>query len=473
MLALTELRRLATAITLMVGVGASSLASGEPADEPPACDRPRILNLRYDEDWTFLRDPACRTDLWDPLKYIPLSRRLEVYLTLGGQVRARYDYIHNQSWGRGPDDGYLLSRFMAFGDLHLGPHARVFAELASQFVDGRKGGPGPVDEDVLDLHQGFVDLAVEIPEVGPFTLRAGRQEVDYASARLISAREGANVRLSFEGLRAIQRVRAWEIDALALAPVATNPGVFDDGRVPGQRLWGIYAFGPVISEAFALDVYYLGLLRAEATFEQGTARERRHTIGTRLSGEPAGLDYNFELVYQLGSFGAGDIRAWTVASDTGYTFESVRWPVRIGAQVNVTSGDGDPLDPDLQTFNPLFPRASYFSEAGLIGPLNHMDVHPVVALEVTEQLGVSVAWDGFWRQSLDDGLYTTAGGLQVPGVGNPARHVGSELSLTLLWTTRHASVLASYVHFFAGPFLRRAGLDHDVDYATVWVKYQL
>jgi hypothetical protein len=470
--------QLTSFVALVIG-GAASTTHAEPAnevdvaDEAPVCDRPKIVILRYDENYSFLQDPACRTELWDPMKYISLSRRFDAYLTFGGQTRQRYDYVHDQDWGRGPDDGYYLLRFMLFGDLHLGSHVRAFAELANDFVIGRAGGPGPVDQDLIDVHQAFVDLAVEVPNVGPFTLRGGRQEVDFPSARLIAVREGANVRLSFDGVRAIQVVRDWQINGLVLAPVEVDPGMFDDGNVPGQWLWGIYTLGPVISEALALDVYYLGLLREEATFEQGTARELRHSIGTRISGEPVGIDFNFELVYQFGSFGRGDIRAWTFASDTGYTFESVRSGLRIGAQINVTSGDDDLSDPNLQTFNALFPRAAYFSEANLIGPVNHIDVDPILELELIENLVVSVRWNAFWRQSLDDGLYRTSGVLQVSGAGNPGRYVGSEAVLQIVWATPHLTVLASYSHFFTGSFLRAAGLDNDLDYFTVWARYQL
>src|SRR6185312_9267159 len=57
-------------------------------------------------------------------------------------------------------------------------HARSFVRLLSGFATDRAGGPRPTDEVLLDLHQAFVDLSVEIPSVGQFTLRSGRQEVD-------------------------------------------------------------------------------------------------------------------------------------------------------------------------------------------------------------------------------------------------------------------------------------------------------
>lgn len=444
------------------------------SDDEDACAHPPTELIRYEEDYSFLRDPACRTELWDPLKYVALSDRFEAYLSVGADVRERFEYVHNQDWGRLPNDGYLLSRFMVHGDVHLGAHVRAFVQLASAFVTGREGGPRPVDEDLLDVHQAFVDLSIDVPSLGQLTLRVGRQEVDYPSARLIAVRDGANVRLSFDGVRAMQRIGTWHVDALALAPVETERGIFDDGWEPGQRLWGVYSSGPVVPGALELDVYYLGLLREKAVFDQGAARELRHSIGARLSGTAANVDYNTELVFQFGSFGAGRIRAWTAASDTGYTFASARWRPRFGGQANVTSGDEDRNDVDLQTFDPLFPRAAYFSEANLIGPLNHIDLHPAVGLQPADSFSFAVAWDVFWRYSLADGLYRMSGVPQVTVVDNPERFVGSEGSVSAVWIVAHGTALfASYTHFFPGPFLRRAGLGHDVDFVAGWLSYRI
>src|SRR6185312_6752866 len=105
-------------------------------------------------------------------------------------------------------------------------------------------------------------------------------------------------------------------------------------------------------ERLGLDLYYLGLYRPLAAFEQGIARELRHTIGTRSWGEPAGFDYNIEAVYQTGAFGPGKIDAWTVASAVGYTVKDLPTGPRVGIQANAISGDADPNNPNLQTFNP-------------------------------------------------------------------------------------------------------------------------
>lgn len=232
--------------------------------------------------------------------------------------------------------------------------------------------------------------------------------------------------------------------------------------------------GPILADAYGLDVYYLGLLRPNVVFDQGAGRELRHSIGARLWGNAANVDYNTELVFQFGSFGTGRIRAWTVASDTGYTFATLPWRPRLGAQANVTSGDDDRSDPDLQTFDPLFPRAAYFSEANLIGPLNHIDVHPILELRPTGRLALAFAWDVFWRYSLQDGLYRMSGDPQVTVADNPQRFVGSEATVSaVLDVARGVALFATYTHFFAGPFLRHAGLDHDVDFFAAWLSYRI
>src|SRR5262245_64286182 len=56
-----------------------------------------------------------------------------------------------------------------------------------------------VDENTLDVHQGFLDVALLRPrDNASLILRAGRQELAFGSARLVSLREGTNVPLSFD-----------------------------------------------------------------------------------------------------------------------------------------------------------------------------------------------------------------------------------------------------------------------------------
>jgi hypothetical protein len=196
---------------------------------------PQYRQLRYEEDYSYLR--AVRgTDLFDPLKYIPMNESGHAYLSVGGEVRVRYEYIHNPQWDLAPqdDNGYWLQRYMLHADAHFGDWFRAFVQFKSGLETDREGGPRPTDRDEADLHQGFFDVRVPLAENDALTLRLGRQELSYGSSRLISFREGPNVRQSFDGVKAILEMGETRIDAFAVKPVETRPGIFDDGSEPDE-----------------------------------------------------------------------------------------------------------------------------------------------------------------------------------------------------------------------------------------------
>jgi hypothetical protein len=445
------------------------------ADAEKSAHHPQGYSLnRADEDYGYLRT-ARRTELWDAIKFIPLNDAGSWYLSLGGEMRERYEYFNNPNWGKDPQDhGYFLQRYFLHGDLKMGSNLRFFSQLQSSLEDGRAGGPRPTDKDELDLHQAFLDVKLALPGDAALTLRSGRQEMPYGSQRVISVREGPNVRQSFDGFRIMYRTAEVKIDAFATRPVQTKRHVFDDGPDNSKALWGGYAVAPfpLLPEG-NMDLYYLGLYRSKATFDQGAARETRHSVGTRLWRTVAPLDYNFEAIYQWGSFGNGAIRAWTVASDTGYTLTSYPLRPRLGLRADIASGDGDPSSQDLQTFNPLFPKGAYFSEAGLIGPANFIDLNPCLDFHLTNHLTLILDWDFFWRESTRDGLYNNAVTLVRSGKTGDARYIGSMSQAQLYWDIdRHLSFVGIYGRFFAGEFLKESGPGKDIDYLTTWLSYK-
>jgi hypothetical protein len=459
--------------------GASSAEEPHIGTAPSFPLPPPYQPLRYDEDYRYLRDPQRRSDVWDPLKYLPLNEAGDWYASLGGELRERYEFSHNPRFGQEPHDAhgnnnYLLQRYMLHADLHLGPFVRLFGQLKSGLEHGRIGGPRPADEDRLDLHQAFLDVVAPLQAEDALTLRAGRQEMAFGSQRLVSVREGPNVRQSFDGLRTLLRAEAWRIDAFVTRPVETNRGVFDDNPDPRRTFWGIYAVHPFgLVPQGHIDLYYLGLVRQDARFDQGIADERRHSIGLRLWGAPEPWDYNFEFVYQFGRFGDGEIQAWTAASDTGYTLPSLPWRPRLGLKADIASGDRNPASRSLQTFNPLFPKGAYFNEADLIGPANFIDLHPTLDLHVSHGLTVGADWDVFWRESVHDGLYGVAVNLIRSGSSNRARYIGSALSAQVAWAaTRHLTLVTTYTHFFPGPFVTETQPGKAVEFVATWISYK-
>ena len=221
-----------------------------------------------------------------------------------------------------------------------------------------------------------------------------------------------------------------------------------------------------------MDIYYLGFRDDKGGFVQGTAVEERHSIGARFHGAQNGWDWNWEGVYQFGSFGQGDIRAWTVATITGFTFDAP-WRPRIGLSMNVASGDDDPNDNDLGTFNPLFPRGNYFSEAAVLGPRNFFNVNPSVEISPMDRWSVAAGPNFFWRLNPADGVYTPSGQiLRAPG-GSSRRYVGTGLSLSTAYEIAHGlEAGAIYTRVFAGEFLQATGPSEDIDFVELTLQYK-
>src|SRR5580658_3867052 len=134
-------------------------AQSDPAVVPEIPD-PSYQLLSEDEDWSFLRDPALRRDLWDPIKYIPLRNGAnDWYLTIGGEAREVWEQIGNDNWGESPFwNGYFNERYMIHFDVHYGKHVRTFVELKSGLNSFRIGGPRPIDEKKLDFQAAFLEL---------------------------------------------------------------------------------------------------------------------------------------------------------------------------------------------------------------------------------------------------------------------------------------------------------------------------
>ena len=167
-----------------------------------AAERPLFQPFRYDEDWRALEDRSTHTHWLDALKYISLGRA-GWFITIGGEIRERFELLDHPGFGSGPADvnGYFLQRYLLSSDFHFGARVRFFGELQSGLANGRAGGPRATDLDQLDVHQAFLDWRVFSTDTNMMTIRMGRQEIGFGSGRLLSPAEGLNVRRSMDGAR--------------------------------------------------------------------------------------------------------------------------------------------------------------------------------------------------------------------------------------------------------------------------------
>jgi hypothetical protein len=332
----------------------------------------------------------------------------------------------------------------------------LFTEFQSGIITGRIGGARPTDSDSIDLHQGFVEIRSPPGQGSRVSLRIGRQELNIGSSRLISASPGLNNKRSFDGVRLAFGRGSWNFESVAAVLTDLRPGAFDDNALEHEQCWGFAATRPSPRWVTGfLGFYYLGLDNRNAQFAQGLGRDLRHTCGVTWRGTGHQFDLNYDVILQTGSFMDSSARAWAMSTDTGYRWSQVTWTPRIGVRFNAISGDRDAADPRLQSFNPLFPGASYAGPMGLFGPTNMTDLTPAVSVVPRKGLVVGFERPLHWRTSTGDGIYNVSQRLLFPPSAGVGRYIGASAGVSVVWqATRHLQVTGVILRLKSGPFLK-------------------
>jgi hypothetical protein len=432
--------------------------------------RPVVMFNRWQEDWSVLSNPCLPREPLDGLKYIPLGGDPDSYLSLGANLRERLEFNDAPLFGLGAarSDTYVIQRAEVSADARIGKHLQFFVQLEDARAFG-KDLVAPVDKNPLDLEQGFVAWSSSL---GPGTvkLRVGRQEMAFDLQRFIAARDGPNVRQTFDAIWADYEYGKWRFIGYATQPVQNRlVSAFDDVSNRHLTFSGV-RFERQDAGPGDVSGYYSRYNRSGAHFLDATGDEHRDVFDLRYTGKTGPTDWDIETMYQSGHVGNKTIAAWALGSIAGYTFDTA-WAPRLGLQVDAASGDRHPGDGRVETFNPLFPNGYYFALAGYTGYANLIHLKPSLTLKPSSKLTL-LAGVGFqWRVTTADAVYQQ-GSAVVPGTaGRGSLWTGVYTQLRADWAVK-ANLLASVeaVHFAVGDSLRRLGASN-ADYVGVEMKY--
>ncbi len=231
------------------------------------------------------------------------------------------------------------------------------------------------------------------------------------------------------------------------------------------------------------EQYLLYLDRESAPFFQGVGEEERFTLGGRLYTKPGFMDFDLEGAWQFGDFstaaGEGDISAFFIAAEMGVLFaQQTALAPRAFAGGTYASGDDDPADADLGTFNQLYPLAhAYLGYADVLGRQNVIDLYAGADLNLlpseqpfAKKLALQATVHGFWRASEDDAIYTIGGA--VGRSGGDSRYIGTEFDLLLNWQIdRHFSSYAGFSYVIPGEFIEETGPDEEISFLYVALQF--
>lgn len=404
---------------------------------------------------------------------LPAPDSIPQKIKIGGEIRWQYFYFKNENWGNAvkDKDGYFLQRSLIHATLNHSGKVKGHFELQSSLING-KANTSPVEENPLELHQAYADIQVLQNKRTSMLFRIGRQELSYGSQRLVSVREIPNNRQSFDGIKISHQSTTTQLDIFYVHYVTAKKGFFDDRSGRQVKLWSVYFVQKDLFKNFNIDLYYFGLYKAQAVFDDGSGAEKRQTIGSRIWGKTKLVNYDVEAVWQYGHLSDKQITAWTLSMNVNKKWNDINGKPELGLKSELISGNKQYSDGNLETFNPLFPRGAYFGLAAFIGPVNLADIHPSFSFDMYSNLRCNIEYDRFWRFSLQDGIYAPNVSLLYSGSNNPYKLIGSQYSCDVRFTLNPTcSFRGEFTWFKPGAYLQKADAKKDIFFTGLTATY--
>ncbi len=436
---------------------------------------------RSAEDWSYLRDPGLSDDVFDPLKFMPLTSDKSVYLTLSLDERLRNWYETRPFLGQTKpnDSGRFTNRTTAGADLHLGPFFHVYGELINGDAAGwAYYGYNQTYRKTLDVQQAYAEatLPVDDAKVGA---KVGRFEFFDAPNYLIYGRETPNIPLSWNGVQAYVFWPRVRLDVFDLVQTNTNPtDMFADTENYKARLFGAYESWAVPDFHFLgqpghvfLDFFYLGydyggskapIATAEKTASGTTHRDN---IGTRVWGKVGPIEFSLGGVYQGGQFTYAKstrsraVDAYAINTIIGYRAAALRFNPFFAVQADLYSGGNyNRTSGSIGTYiAPYYPQTGYLDTTTYIAPSNLIDVGPRVELRPTDNTALIVKVPFFWRASTNDAVYGASQIYDFRGK-YAGGYVGVDPQIELAYRiTRHLTWTNDFARFLVSDALAHAG----------------
>ena len=410
------------------------------------------------------------------------------------------------------DDNWFLNRLRFGMMVKPAPWLKIYAQTqdSREINSDRPDLPGVLGaegDDTFDLRQGYIEIGNA--KDFPLTLKAGRQTLIYGDERLVGASDWNNLGRTFDAVKLRWEEKAWSLDAFASSVPVFERGnynqsdLFNGNETHREQVFSGLYFSTTAIPVQTTDLYVFHLHEnSNPRFAQNPFGDTNFfTAGVRLKSKPGafaqselavankgpadgksiqvagppkpvGLDYELESAIQHGNLRGLDLTAFAVHAGAGYTF-NIGWMPRFGLEYNYASGDRDPSDREVETFQNLFPTNHKFY--GYMDAFSWQNMHEVAASLKTQplkQVIVQVDYHAFWIASNDDVWYRANGITAVRPLSPTARtassYEGSEVDLTVIWNVRkELTMQAGYSHFFAGEYLGDTGAQDDADFGYV------
>ena len=315
---------------LMTGV-ANLLIIGGGHAQTTAGREPPFMPLRFMDDVEgYCEGPE--VDRSANFKCIRLDGPDGPILSFGGELKWKLEAFQSPQFGfAAADVVYPLQRALLHADVRPTTNVRAFVQFGHHVRYGSNTLARPTDESDVDLQQGFVDLFWRRGPDDGWAVRVGRQELGWVRrassvAEKVPICGKASMPRLFPGSPPVasgskhSRAARWRT-GLVPSTIARTTRARSGTCTPRPVYGGRSSFPERPNdEALSLNLYYFGFENERARFRDGFGSERRDAYGARVFGYCRKLDLDWETQLQTGRFAQATIRAFTIATDTGWSF---------------------------------------------------------------------------------------------------------------------------------------------------------
>ena len=186
-----------------------------------------------------------------------------------------------------------------------------------------------------------------------------------------------------------------------------------------------------------------------------------------------GFDFDATYVEQMGDSASDDIDAYGYHALLGYRFKQISFKPRISMEYTFASGDSDPTDGKLETFDGAFGgRAKILGRMNLFFWQNIKDAQINLNLKPMKTLSFTIGYHQFKLAEKKDAWYLNKK-LYRDKTGNSGDEVGKELDIIGKWKLpKNIELSAGYGHFWPDEFAKNVASDKDADWVFLQFQYK-
>lgn len=411
-----------------------------------------------------------------------INKHLPKYLKADIEVRHRLESRNNFDFNDSLDDEDTFHLLRTRFNLAFNPIKQfgLFLQAQDSQILETKIVNKTAFENYMDIRQLYANyedrLLIDAISLNKVSLRAGRQEFSFGGQRLIGGFNWSNVAQSFDGGKLGLHFSKFHVqmDVFAGDKVSIKSPKEADDLFDGSskdRVYGYYATAKAFRETLIENYLIHRETYKNISFgPSGSSEISNYTFGGRLKKAFSnGIDYELETAGQWGNFKDQDVRAMMAVGIVGYTFLYHPWQPRLAFEYDYGSGDSDPTDGKMTTFDNLYPTNHLFygymdfiSLQNLNNPTFRISAKPHKKWKVQADMHF------LFLDTPKDSFYSAGRAVtrtKAASIQDASPHVGDEIDLTVDFKfNNNISFHGGYSHFFAGKYLQETGANDDADF---------